>query len=93
MLHLSGLGLGSVALAWLQGQGLQASAKAPAFDLRPKLPPHPARATAVILLMQNGGPSQMDTFDLKPGHANGGPYRAIQTSAPMIQMIQIGDSA
>src|ERR1043166_3032344 len=29
----------------------------------------------------NGGPSQMDTFDLKPGHANGGPFQAIPTSA------------
>ena len=25
----------------------------------------------------NGGPSQMDTFDLKPGHANGGPFKEI----------------
>ena len=24
----------------------------------------------------NGGPSQIDTFDLKPGHANGGPFKA-----------------
>ena len=24
----------------------------------------------------------MDTFDLKPGHANGGPFKAIETSAP-----------
>ena len=30
----------------------------------------------------NGGPSQMDTFDLKPGTKNGGPFREIQTSAP-----------
>src|SRR5438105_1204022 len=29
----------------------------------------------------NGGPIQTDTFDLKPGHANGGPYKEIQTSA------------
>ena len=29
----------------------------------------------------NGGPSQMDTFDLKPGTANGGPFKEIQTSA------------
>jgi hypothetical protein len=32
-----------------------------------------------------GGPTQMDTFDLKPGHANGGPYKAIATSAPGIK--------
>src|SRR5947209_16160831 len=69
MLQLSGMGLGSVALAWLQGQNLHAapgSEKARAFDLRPKRPPYSARARSVILLMQNGGPSQMDLFDPKP---------------------------
>ncbi len=30
----------------------------------------------------NGGPSQMDTFDLKPGHKNGGPYKEIATTVP-----------
>src|SRR5919199_1382322 len=43
---------------------------------------HPQRRKSCILLWMNGGPSQMDTFDLKPGHANGGPYREIPTSAP-----------
>ncbi len=42
----------------------------------------PKRRRACILLWMNGGPSQMDTFDLKPGHANGGPYQAIDTSIP-----------
>jgi hypothetical protein len=28
----------------------------------------------------------MDTFDLKPGHVNGGPYREIQTSVPGIRI-------
>lgn len=40
------------------------------------------RKRACILLWMNGGPSQMDTFDLKPGHDNGGPFQAIETSAP-----------
>src|SRR5262249_26014354 len=31
-------------------------------------------------------PSQMDTFDLKPGHANGGPFREIATSVPGIRI-------
>ena len=31
-----------------------------------------------------GGPSQLDTFDLKPGHANGGPFQPIETSVPGI---------
>src|SRR5438477_8737403 len=43
---------------------------------------NPQRKRACILLWMNGGPSQMDTFDLKPGHKNGGPYKEIQTSAP-----------
>ncbi len=46
----------------------------------------PKRKRACILLWMNGGPSQMDTFDLKPGHHNGGPYREIQTSAPGLRI-------
>jgi hypothetical protein len=29
----------------------------------------------------SGGPSQTDTFDMKPGHANGGEFKEIDTSA------------
>jgi Protein of unknown function (DUF1501) len=36
----------------------------------------------LIVLWMPGGPSQMDTFDLKPGHANGGPFKELQTSVP-----------
>src|SRR6202790_5623649 len=39
-----------------------------------------------ILLWMSGGPSQLDTFDLKPGHANGGPFREIQTNVPGIRI-------
>jgi len=35
-------------------------------DLRPRAPHHAAVAKAVIMLVQNGGPSQMDLFDPKP---------------------------
>src|SRR2546423_1013890 len=42
---------------------------------------NPQRKRACILLWMNGGPSQTDTFDLKPGHKNGGPFKEIQTSA------------
>jgi hypothetical protein len=41
---------------------------------------------ACILLWMNGGPSQTDTFDPKPGHANGGPVKAISTSVPGLQI-------
>jgi hypothetical protein len=46
----------------------------------------PQRRRSCILLWMNGGPSQMDTFDLKPGHANGGPFKEIQTSIPGIHI-------
>jgi hypothetical protein len=39
----------------------------------------PERKRACILLWMNGGPTQTDTFDLKPGHANGGPFKEIKT--------------
>ncbi|MBI3758809.1 MAG: DUF1501 domain-containing protein, partial [Deltaproteobacteria bacterium] len=47
---------------------------------------NPQRRRSCILLWMNGGPSQMDTFDLKPGHINGGPYRAVQTNVPGIRI-------
>src|SRR5258708_7850452 len=47
---------------------------------------HPARKKSCILLWMNGGPSQMDTFDLKPGHANGGPIKEIATTAPGLKI-------
>ncbi|MBX3439427.1 MAG: DUF1501 domain-containing protein [Planctomycetaceae bacterium] len=37
-----------------------------------------------LLLWMNGGPSQTDTFDLKPGHEHGGPFSPIETSVPGI---------
>ena len=39
-----------------------------------------------ILLWMAGGPSHKDTFDLRPGTANGGPYQQIQTAVPGIQI-------
>src|SRR5204863_6749817 len=47
---------------------------------------HVGRKRSCILLWMNGGPSQMDTFDLKPGHKNGGPVKEIQTSAPGVKI-------
>ena len=34
----------------------------------------------------DGGPTHKDTFDLKPGHANGGPFKPIDTATPGIQI-------
>jgi hypothetical protein len=41
---------------------------------------------ACILLWMNGGPSQIDTFDPKPEHPNGGPVKAIRTNVPGLQL-------
>src|SRR5438270_5792599 len=49
---------------------------------------HPQRKKSVILLWMNGGPSQTDTFDMKPGHENGGPFKEIQTSAPGLKICE-----
>ncbi len=39
-----------------------------------------------ILLWMDGGPSQLETFDPKPGTRNGGPTQAIQSSIPGVQI-------
>lgn len=44
------------------------------------------RRRSCILLWMTGGPSQMDTFDLKPGTPNGGPYKAIDTNVHGMQI-------
>lgn len=36
---------------------------------------------SVVVLWLNGGPATIDMWDLKPGHANGGPFKEIETSA------------
>ncbi len=73
-LRLSAAGvLGASASGWLE-----VLARAAAGD--------PQRKRSVVLLWMSGGPSQLDTFDLKPGHANGGPFKPIATSVPGIQI-------
>jgi uncharacterized protein (DUF1501 family) len=44
------------------------------------------RRRSCILLWMPGGPSQTDTFDLKPEHKNGGPFKEIATSVPGIRI-------
>jgi hypothetical protein len=61
MLRASGLGFGGLALTYL----LHAN-DTPAPAGRVGVPHRAARAKAVIMLVQNGGPSQMDLFDPKP---------------------------
>jgi hypothetical protein len=65
-------GVGSVALAWLLNeQRLLAEPAKPDlerkhFDLKPKAAHFAPKATAMISLFMQGGPSQVDTFDPKP---------------------------
>jgi hypothetical protein len=42
----------------------------------------PKRRRQCILLWMTGGPSQTDTFDMKPGHVNGGQFQEVATKAP-----------
>ena len=37
-----------------------------------------------VLLWMSGGPSQIDTFDMKPSHVNGGTSKPVSTSVPGI---------
>jgi Protein of unknown function (DUF1501) len=41
-----------------------------------------------ILLWMNGGASQIDTFDMKPGRPTGGPFRPVASSVPGIQLCE-----
>src|SRR5262245_32696826 len=73
-LRLTSLGFAGVSLSGWFGRLAEAAA------------PLPQRKRACILLWMNGGPSQMDTFDLKPGHRNGGPVKEIDTAAPGVKI-------
>src|SRR6266850_978150 len=42
-----------------------------------------------ILLWLAGGASQLETWDPKPGAATGGPFKAIQTAVPGIQISEL----
>jgi hypothetical protein len=43
----------------------------------------------VILLWLAGGASQLETFDPKPGAPTGGPFRAIKTDVPGVQISEL----
>lgn len=42
-----------------------------------------------ILLWMNGGVSQFETFDMKPGRPTGGPFRPISTNVPGTQICEL----
>jgi hypothetical protein len=45
-----------------------------------------AKARSVILLWMAGGPSQIDTWDPKPGRPTGGDFRAIETTVSGVRI-------
>src|SRR5262245_40432664 len=53
--------------------------------------PRPGAAEACIFIVQYGGCSHLDTFDLKPGAPQEirGPYKPIATSAPGIRVSEM----
>src|SRR3954468_14704535 len=70
ILRTFGLGvLGTSCAAWLP-------------TLAAEVAQDPRRRRHCILLWMSGGPSQTDTFDMKPAHANGGEFKEIQTAVP-----------
>ena len=85
--------LGSLVAA---AAGASASGWFPAFA--DHLIADPTRRRHCILLWMSGGPSQTDTFDLKPDHENGGEFSPIETNAPGLrisehlpQLAKLGD--
>ena len=77
--------------AWLRacmGGGLAMSSAPWLSALAEDAAESPTRKRSCILLWMTGGPSQTDTFDTKPEHANGGEFKSIDTS---VSGIQIGE--
>lgn len=65
--------------AGMSAWGLSASGWLP--QLAAQVAENPLRRRQCILLWMTGGPPQTDTFDMKPGHANGGEFKEIATSS------------
>src|SRR5436190_18319592 len=63
------MGFGALSLAGLLGNSLSGTAEAAPnlSPLAPKAPPFPGKATRVIHIFSQGGPSHIDTWDPKPG--------------------------
>ena len=90
LLEVSGLGLGMTALCWLLGDEARAAgADSHGADLRPRPAHFAAPAKSVIMLMQNGGPSQMELFDPKPELNR----RAGEVYSTKVEMFQAGSEA
>ncbi len=71
-LRAAGLGIGGMSMSgWLSALAARAA--------------DDSTRRHCILLWMGGGPSQTDTFDMKPGHENGGTFKEIATNVPGIR--------
>jgi hypothetical protein len=75
------MGAGTAGLAAAGAFGWKEAVTAHAEELR-------KNGMSCIFLFMNGGPSQFETFDPKPGTTNGGPTRAIDTAVSGIQIAE-----
>ena len=77
---------GSMVFGWATGERLRNTLSAEDGPGRtdviadPNAPWRRGKAKACILVWLSGGPSQLETWDPKPGHRNGGPTKAIETA-------------
>jgi hypothetical protein len=79
VLRVAGLGLAATAsTGWFRALECALAAAEPSRAAR----------RHCILLWMAGGPSQLDTFDMKPGHANGGEFQEIATRVPGVRISQ-----
>ena len=70
--------------AGLSLMGYSASGWLPA--LADEIGQSPRRQRHCVLLWMSGGPTQTDTFDMKPEHANGGEFKPIDTNVAGVQI-------
>tara|TARA_B100000686_G_C16732453_1_gene941538 strand:- start:336 stop:1616 length:1281 start_codon:yes stop_codon:yes gene_type:complete len=78
-MQIGGLGLGGITLA----DALKSDANAAVYEKSSK--------RSVILIWQHGGPSQLDTFDMKPDQPSEvrGPWTSIETSLPGLRISEL----
>lgn len=73
---------------WLQAAGMGlcgASMSGWLPAIADQLANDPKRRRHCILLWMSGGPSQTDTFDMKPNHENGGEFKEVATNVPGVR--------
>jgi hypothetical protein len=70
------------------GIGLLGASASGWFPLFAEQAASAGRRRHCILLWMAGGPTQTDTFDMKPGHVNGGEFKEIETRAAGLRICE-----